>query len=179
MGASPWTERSRVWTVAALVTLTAAGLTGFGYAGWVLTARRALFADIAEAASGHGVVTLAAARSSDALDAGWLLTCTVLAVLSLLLWAGAGVLERRRLGSLGFAGLLLLLVGLFVVVVGSLIASLVGTDPSDAGRAVMGYSVIGAGFVLVSLGLLAAAGSLRHPEPAERTYLGYAGWSAG
>jgi hypothetical protein len=171
--------RSRGWTMAALVALTAAGAVGLGYAVWVLTARRAIFADIAEAASGHGVVTLAAARSSDALDAGWLLTSTLLAVLALLLWAGAGFMERRRLGSLGFAGLMLLLAGLFVVVVGSLIASLVGTDPSDAGRAVMGYAVIGAGYVLVSLGLLSAAGSLLHAEPEEGTYLGYAGWSAG
>jgi hypothetical protein len=169
----------RLWNLAAVVALTAAGLTGLGYAGWVLTARRALFADIAEAASGNGVVTLVAARSSDALDDGWLLATTVLGVLSLLLWAVAGVVERRRLGSLGFAGLLMLLAGLFVVVVGSLVASLVGADPTDAGRAVIGYAVIGTGFVLVSLGLLAAAGSLLRPQPGEGTYLGFAGWSSG
>ena len=176
--ASVW-EAAGVWKALAGIGLTLAGLTGLGYSVWVITARRGIFADIATTTSGPGAVTLQDARSSDAVDSGWLWATTVLLVTALLLWAVTWLVERTHLGPIGFAGLSMIGFGLLVVAVGSLLASLVGDDPVKAVRAVAGYSVIGAGFMLVSLGLLAGVVSLYRPQPGEATYLGYAGWGSG
>ncbi|HEX2176071.1 MAG TPA: hypothetical protein VHG70_09180 [Nocardioidaceae bacterium] len=50
-------------------------------------------------------------------------------------------------------------------------------EPAEAGRAALGSAVIGAGLLMVSLGLFTGVASvLRAPRAA---YLGYAGWSTG
>jgi hypothetical protein len=172
-------EATGVWKALAVAGLTLAGLTGLGYSVWVITARRGIFSDIAQATYGPGAVSLQEARSSDAVDSGWLWATTVLLGTALLLWAVTWLVERTRLGPIGFAGLSMIGFGLLVVVVGSLLASLVDGDPQQAVRAVAGYSLIGAGFMLVSLGLLTGVVSLYHPQPGEETYLGYAGWGSG
>jgi hypothetical protein len=140
-------DTDRVWTTLAATALAVAGLTCLTYAGWVVTARRALFADIAEATTGDAAVSLSAARSSDALAAGWSTAATLL---------GAGLLG---------------------VVAGSTVAATGGADPTEAGRAAVGCAVLGTGFLLTALGLLAGAAGLLLGRRAP--YLGYAGWSPG
>lgn len=167
-------EGARVWKVAAAVALALAALSGLGYAGWLLTARRGMFAEIAAAAAADtDSVPLSAARSSDTVDAVWLTTTAVLFLAALLLWLVARLLTGRRLGAIGFAGVTMVGVGFVVVTTGSLVASLVGDEPVEAGRAALGYAVVGAGFLLMSLGLLAGLVSLFVGREA---YLGYAGW---
>ncbi|MGH3355618.1 MAG: hypothetical protein ACRDOJ_06940 [Nocardioidaceae bacterium] len=174
----------RAWRVLAAAGLVVAALTVLGYSAWVLTSRRAIFAAIADsaqssaAAQGAGTVSLATARSNDALNAGWLWATTVVTVVALLLWFGARVVARLRFGPVGFAGLAMLAVGLLVVVGGSYLSAMVDGDPDEAGMAVLGYSVTGGGFLLMSLGLLAGMLSLFRQPDAAAPQVGYAGWTS-
>jgi hypothetical protein len=169
-----------VWRPLAATGLALAGLTGLGYAGWLLTARRGLFAGIAAAGGQDATVSLAGARGSDALDAGWFWATVVLYVVALLLWAGAWYVGGQRLGPVGFAGLSMVASGLLAAGAGSALAWLSGGDTPDAGGVAIGCSVIGVGFALMSGGLFTGVASLIRERPAEGTsYLGYAGWSAG
>ncbi|MDQ4006796.1 MAG: hypothetical protein M3211_01715 [Actinomycetota bacterium] len=172
----------------AATALAVAGLTGLGYAGWALTARRAIFVDIHAMAEGAGeagkagptAVSAAAARSSDALDSGWWWTTLGLVALALLLWLLPRAVRRLRLGPLGFTGACAVAAGLAVVTLGCYVASLTDGEPERADQAALGLSVVGAGFVLVSLGLLAAVVSLFRPNAGQGTlFMGYAGWSSG
>jgi hypothetical protein len=171
-----------VWRVVSATGLAVAAVTSLGYAGWVVTARRVVFADIADfadtaGADGSGPVTLAAARSSDAAESAWGWATALLVAAALLLWCGARYLGGRRLGPVGFAGLALLGVGLAVSTLGSAVAATAAGEPAEAGRAALGSAVIGAGLLMVSLGLFTGVASvLRAPRAA---YLGYAGWSTG
>lgn len=165
------------WRLLGATALAAAGLTGLAYAGWVATARRALFADIADAAVGDGAVSLQAARGSDALDAGWAGATTLLVVAALVLWCAARVLAGQRFGPVGFAGLSMVAVGGLVAAAGSVLASLVGGEPAQAGRAALGCSVIGVGVLFTSLGMFTGVVSLLRAE--RTTYLGYAAWNRG
>ena len=169
-----------MWRLLAATGLTLAGLTGLGYAVWLLTARRALFAAIAEAGGQDATVSLADARGSDALDAGWFWATLVLYVVALLLWAGAWYVGGQRLGPVGFAGLSMVASGLLAAGAGSALAWWSGGGVPAAGTVAIGCSVIAVGFLLMSGGLFTGVASLIRERPAERTsYLGYAGWSAG
>jgi hypothetical protein len=170
-------DTERVWKALAATSLVAAGVTCLTYAGWVVTARRALYTDIVDATAGNGAVSMAAARSSDALAAGWSAAATLLVAVALVLWAAARVLGRHRFGPVGFAGLTLVAVGLPVVGVGGIVAASGGGDPTEAGRAAIGCTVVGVGFLLTALGMLTGAARLLRGQRAP--YLGYAGWSAG
>lgn len=165
------------WRILATAGLVVAGVANLSYAAWALTARRSMYADIADAAAGNGAVPLSAARGSDAVDAGWSAAAGLLLAVALLLWAAARVLGRQRLGTAGFAGLALVGVGLLVVAAGTSVAATAGGDPSEAGRVALGCTVVGIGFLLTGLGpLTGAAALLRGDRP---PYLGYAGWRAG
>jgi hypothetical protein len=170
-------DTERVWKVLAATSLVLAGLTCLTYAGWVVTARRALFADIAEAAGGGETVSMAAARGSDAMAAGWSAAATLLMAVAVVLWAAARFLGGHRFGPVGVAGLSLVAIGVPAIATGAIVAATGGSDPTEAGRAAIGCSVVGAGFLLTALGLLTGAMTLLRGPHA--TYLGYAGWSAG
>jgi hypothetical protein len=183
----PAPGRTRVWKAVAATALAVAGLAGLGYAGWALTARRAIFVDIHAMAEGAGeaaqgartAVSPAAARSSDALDSGWWWATLVLVTLALLVWLLPRALRRLRLGPLGFTGVCAVGAGLAVVTIGCYVASLTGGEPERADQAALGLSVVGAGFLLLSLGLLAAVVSLFRPDAGQGTlFMGYAGWTS-
>lgn len=169
-----------MWRALAATGLVLAGLTGLGYAGWLLTARRAVFADIAAVTTQGGAVSLEEARSSDALNAGWLAATLVLLAVALALWAATWLATGRRLGPVGFVGASMVAVGALVTAAGSVLASASGADPAAADQVATGCSVFGVGFLLVSLGLLTGMASLLRGEPDDGApYLGYAGWNAG
>jgi hypothetical protein len=167
-----------VWRVVAATGLAVAGLTSLGYAGWLVTARRAVFAQIASAAAADSrTVSTSAARSSDAADSAWWWATWVLLLLALGLWYAARTVTAERTGAVGFAAAALVGVGLGVYVLGALIGASVGGDPAAAERAVTGSVVVGAGLLLVGAGLFTGALSVlrvRPPLP-----LGYAGWNTG
>ena len=174
-----------MWKAVAATALAVAGLSGLGYAGWALTARRAMFVDIhamteQAGTAGPADVSAAAARSSDAVDAGWWWATVVLLAVALLLWLWPRLRGRLRLGPLGFTGACTVGAGLVVVAIGCYVASLTGGQPERADQAAIGVSVVGAGFLLLSLGLLGAAVSLFRPHAGQRIlFLGYAGWTSG
>ena len=172
-----------MWRVAAATSLTVAGLTSLGYAGWLVTARRAIFAGIAEAAAGvqagaqAGAVPPGDARSSDAADAAWWWSTCVLLLLALALWYAARTVAGERVGPVGFAAAAMVGVGLGVYVIGAVLGVSVGGDPATAGRAATGAVVVGSGLLLVAMGLFTGAVSVMRGQPPPS--LGYAGWNAG
>ncbi len=168
---------STVWRLLTATGLAVAGLTSLGYAAWVLTVRRALFADVAASSAGGDAVSLVAARSSDAAEAAWGWATGVCIVAALALWCATRFVDGQRLGSVGFAALALVGAGLVVATLGSVVASTVGSEPAQAGRAAVGSSVVGIGLLLVSSGLLTGVAAVLRGQPAP--YLGYAGWGTG
>lgn len=157
--------------------LAAAALTQLGYALWVSTARRALFADIAEGAAGQGALAPDTAAGSDTVDTVWstlaLLTALGGLALWLLVWRGT----HRRLGAGGFAGLSLVLVGLAVVAVAAGVGAGVDGDAALAARAALAASMVGVGFGLSAIGMAVGAVTVAHAD--RGPFLGYAGWSSG
>lgn len=165
-----------MWKPLAATGLAVAGLTAVAYAGWLMSARRALFLAIAEG----GEVTAQAARASDARDSAWLWATGLLVGAALLLWAAARVFGRVPLGSAGFVAASLVTVGLTVVLLGAGVGALAAGSAQEAGQAVWGCSLAGTGYLLVGLGHLTGAASLlRRPSDGYAPYLGYTGWSSG
>lgn len=146
-----------IWRILAVITLALAALGCLFYAGWAGTERRAIFGDFADDASS---VSMRRAEYSDAQDEMFLYIAVALIAVAVLFWLLTRVVGRLPFMALGFTGLALLAVGGIVVGVGAFLTSMVGSDPSEADKAVIGYLIMGGGFVLVAAGLIAGLFSL-------------------
>ena len=139
--------------VATRVLLAVAALLGLGYAAWAFTARRGVFADFADG----GSVSADDARTSDTIDTIFIIVAGVLAIAALLLWIVRAAGGKTRGGALDLGGLAVSGLGVVVVIVGLFLAGGVaeaGSTVEQGDRGVVSCLVLGAGFVVLSIGLI-------------------------
>lgn len=148
--------RSVLATVAAVVTVLAA-LASLGYGIFALTARRGVYADIAESASS---VSFSDAEGNDRLNSVLLWVAVVLVLLAVVLWLVASITARRGADGLGLTGLALVVLGAAPAVVGAVLVNGVGTA-TEAESGAAGYILVGVGFLVAALGLMLGTAALR------------------
>ena len=147
----------------AVVLAVIAALAALGYAGFALTLRRGVYADLED---DPGSVTEDDATSSDNLNAVGLWAAGVLVGLAFVLLLVAMVSARRGRNALGITGAVLVVLGALAATWGCLLVN--GVDEvSEAGDAVTGYLVAGPGFAVMAVGLLLGALGLRRPARPE------------
>jgi len=167
----PRRRRGTVWQVLAAVALVVAAGTCLGYGGWAMSARRAVFADLA---AGEGV-SAAVAQESDHLHEQLLTAAVIALVVAIALWLLAHLLSRRPLATAGFTAVALFVTGAMLAVGGAYVTSLVD-GVAEADRAAIGFLIMGGGFLLLGSGAVAAVVALfrarRSPTPAA----GFTAW---
>ena len=147
-------------TVTVIVALIAA-VVGLGYAGFALTMRRGIYADIDD---DPGSVSKDDAESSDNINAVGLWAAGLLIGVALVLILIAMVSARRGRNGLGIVGVVLVLLGAAAATWGSLLVN--GVDEvAEAGDAVTGYLVVGPAFAAMALGLILGILGVRRPAP--------------
>lgn len=163
-----------MWRILAAIALPLAALTCIGHGIWAMTARRGIFADLANGES----VTAETARDSDRLHSVLLWVSIVLLVVAAALWLTAHLRRRKPLGTVGFTALALIATGLVVVLGGAYLTSVVDGEVSEAGKAAVGFLIMGGGSLLLGAGAVCAlvAAFLKPPPPAVPA-AGFAGWS--
>lgn len=164
-----------VWRVLAAIALCLAALACIAYGVWAITARRAVFADLA----GGDSVTFDAARESDRLHGVLLWTAVGVLVVAVVLWLVAHLRRRKPLGIAGFTAMALFVLGLLIAVGGAYVTSLVDGEVAEAGKGALGFLIMGIGFLFVAGGAVAAlvAAFVRPPRP-ETPEAGFAGWQS-
>lgn len=169
----PEPEKVGLLRILAAIGLAVAALGALTYAGWAVTARRGIFADLADSAS----LSPSAGKDNDRLDTILLWTAVILLVLSVVLWLLVHLLRKKPFGTSGFTAIALLGVGSVVALVGAYVTSMTGTDVDQAGTAATGYLIIGGGFLLLAGGVIAALLAVFATPPAVETPIaGFAGW---
>lgn len=161
----PWTSyapppkpnRAPVLPTTAIVFALIGALAALVYGGYAIIVRRGVFADLADDASS---VSADAASSSDTLNGVLLLVAVVLVLIAVALWVAALLTAKRGRNTMGYAAFGAVGVGIVAAVVGGVLSSGVD-DVAEAGTAATAYIVVGAGFVLIALGLLLAAVAIR------------------
>lgn len=165
-------EQPSPWGKVAVVGLVLGALVALGYGVYALTARRGIFADLADDPSS---VSRSAAENSDSLNTILAGVTVAVLVIAFVLWMLAIAQGRGRTG-LGWAGLGLAVLGALAGGVGAFLT--VGVeDVEDVDTAVLGYLVVGIGMVVVALGFVLGVLALlatrdsgpsaqRRPEPA-------------
>jgi hypothetical protein len=144
--------------VTVIVALIAA-LVGLGYAGFVLTLRRGIYADIDDDPSS---VSKDDAESSDNINAVGLWAAGLLIGIAFVLLVMSIISARRGRNALGIAGLVLVVLGAAAATWGSLLVN--GVDEAtEAGDAVTGYLVVGPAFAAMALGLILGLLGVRRP----------------
>jgi hypothetical protein len=150
---------------AAVVLAVIAALAALGYAGFALTLRRGVYADLD---NDPGSVTKDDAESSDNINAIGLWVAGVLIGLAFVLLLASMISARRGRNALGIIGVVLVILGAGVATWACLLVDGVD-DVTEAGDAVTGYLVAGPAFAAMAVGLLLGALGLRRPprpEPA-------------
>jgi hypothetical protein len=141
------------------VCLLVSALLSVVYALWAFTARRGIFADF----KAGRAVTLGQARTSDRVDTVLVVVAGVVAVVAVVWWATDRV--HRKSGTRAEAGAFVVTVlGALAIAVGMLLASAVtdaGTQSAQGGRGITAANVLGIGFLVLAVGLLLAAVSVR------------------
>ncbi|MPZ94390.1 MAG: hypothetical protein GEU96_05595 [Propionibacteriales bacterium] len=169
----PEPEKVGLLRILAAIGLSIAALGALTYAGWAVTARRGIFADLADSAS----LSPSAGKDNDRLDTILLWTAVILLVLAVVLWLLVHLLRKKPFGTSGFTAIALLGVGSVVALVGAYVTSMTGTDVDEAGTAATGYLIIGGGFLLLAGGVIAALLAVFAKPPAVETpTAGFAGW---
>ncbi len=159
-GTTPGPEAGDTLGIVATIALVVAGLVGLGYAAWAFTARRGVFADFADGVS----VSVDDARSSDRIDAIFLIVAAVLAVVALTLWIVRRAQRRSEGSAVEVGGFAAAAAGGVIVVLGLFLAGAVTDDGSTAeqgDRGVTATIVVGAGFAMLAIGLLLGAVTMR------------------
>ncbi|HET7327031.1 MAG TPA: hypothetical protein VFJ14_07050 [Nocardioidaceae bacterium] len=157
----------------AAITLPIAALACIAYGGWTVTARRAIFAELADGQA----VSLDAAQESDRLHGVLLWTALAALAVSAVLWLLAHLLRRKPLGIVGFTAMALWVIGLLTALGGAYVTSLVDGDVAAAGTGAVGFVIMGIGILLVAVGAIAAVIALfARPARPETPVAGFAGW---
>ncbi|KHL12496.1 hypothetical protein CLV56_1797 [Mumia flava] len=149
------------WGVVGAIALVPALLMAVVYGFFALSARRGIFADLAD---DPGSVAQSAAETSDAVN----VILVVLVVLAMLLAVAAWVLAMAKGHGrtvVGWIGWVIVAAGLVVTVIGAMMSS--GVDSVDeVGTAADGYVAVGLGMLTIALGLLFGVISLTmRPRP--------------
>ncbi len=152
------TERSGLVTTAILLAVIGA-LAALGYAGFALTLRRGVYADLEDDPAS---VTEDDAKNSDNINAIGLWAAGLLVGIAFVLLIVAMISARRGRNVLGITGALLVVLGALAATWGCLLVNGVD-DVSEAGDAVTGYLVAGPAFAAMAVGLLLGALGLRRP----------------
>jgi hypothetical protein len=147
--------------VAALV----GALAALGYAGFALTLRRGVYADLDD---DPGSVSEDDAESSDNLNAIGLWVAGVLAGIAFVLLIMSMISARRGRNASGILAIVLVVAGAAAAVWGCLAVSAVD-DISEAGDAVTGYLVAGPGFAVMGIGLIVGLLGMRKPAKPSST----------
>jgi hypothetical protein len=134
-------------------------LAALGYAGFALTLRRGVYADLEDDPAS---VTEDDAKNSDNINAIGLWAAGVLVGIAFLLLIIAMIRARRGRNVLGITGAVLVVLGALAATWGCLLVNGVD-DVSEAGDAVTGYLVAGPAFAAMAVGLLLGAFGLRRP----------------
>ena len=141
------------------VATAVAAIASLGYGIFAVTARRGVYADIADDAAS---VSSSDAQNNDTLNAVLLWLAIGLVVLAAALWVFSIVSARRGAGVLGVTGLGLVLVGAAIAVAGAVRVSGV-ESASEADNGASGYVLVGSGFLAIAVGLLLGMAALRRP----------------
>lgn len=148
---------------AAIGLAVVAALAALGYAGFALTLRRGIYADLD---SDPTSVSKSDAENSDNVNAVGLWVAGLLVAIAFVLLIASMVSARRGRNGLGYFGAVLVVLGALAATWGCLKVSGVD-DVANAGDAVTGYLIAGPGFVLMAIGLVLGALGLRQPaQPA-------------
>jgi hypothetical protein len=150
-------------TVTVIVSLIAA-LVGLGYAGFAMTLRRGIYADIDD---DPGSVTKDDAESSDNINAVGLWAAGLLIGVAFILLLVAMIRAGRGRNALGYTGIVLVVLGAAAATWGSLLVNGVD-DVTEAGDAVTGYLVVGPAFAAMALGLVLGLLGVRRPAAPSR-----------
>lgn len=130
-----------------------AALLSLVYAGWALTARRGIFADFSAGRS----ISSADAKTSDTIDVALLIVASAAVMIAIALWVWRRVRRAANWHALEIGGIALAVVGVATVVVGLFLAGAITDAASQAAQGDKGVTaslVLGAGFVVLALGLL-------------------------
>lgn len=155
-------QRSTIVPPASIVALVAA-VVGLGYAGYALTLRRGIYADLDD---DPGSVTKDDADSSDLINAIGLWAAGVLIGVAFVMILMAVISAKLGRNLFGIVGIVLVVLGAAAATWGSLLVNGVD-DITEAGDAVTGYMVVGPAFVVMAVGLvLGMLGIRKPPSPA-------------
>ena len=169
----PEPEYGGVWRVLAAIALALAGLASAAYGAWAITARRAIFAALANGES----VSPDTAVESDRLHEVLLWSAVGTLAAAAVFWLLAHLLRRKPLGIAGFTAIALFVIGLVTAVGGAYLTSLVGGDAAAAGTGAAGFLVMGIGFLLVACGAVAALVAVFvRPSHDDSPSVGFADW---
>jgi MFS family permease len=146
-------------TVVALV----AAVVGLAYAGYALTLRRGIYADLDD---DPGSVSKDDADSSDMINAIGLWAAGVLIGVAFVMILVAILSAKRGRNALGIAGVVVVVLGAAAAVWGCLLVN--GVDEiTEAGDAVTGYMVAGPAFAAMAIGLVLAVLGIRRSEASD------------
>ncbi|HYJ68027.1 MAG TPA: hypothetical protein VEX15_10245 [Nocardioidaceae bacterium] len=144
---------------AAMIAALIGALAALGYAGFALTLRRGIYADLDDDPTS---VSKDDAESSDNLNAIGLWVAGVLIGIAFLLLIMSIVSARRGRNGLGITAIVLIVLGGLAATWACLLVNGVD-DITEAGDAVTGYLVAGPAFAVMGIGLLLGLLGLRKP----------------
>jgi hypothetical protein len=150
---------------AAMVAALVGALAALGYAGFALTLRRGVYADLDD---DPGSVSKDDAESSDNLNAIGLWVAGVLIGIAFVLLIMSMISARRGRNGSGIIGVVLVVAGAAAAAWGCLLVNGVD-DITEAGDAVTGYLVAGPGFAMMGIGLILGLLGLRKPAKPSST----------
>ncbi len=143
----------------AMVAALVGALAALGYAGFALTLRRGVYADLDDDPAS---VSKDDAESSDNLNAIGLWVAGVLVGIAFVLLIISMISARRGRNAAGIIAIVLVVAGAAAAVWGCLAVSAVD-EISEAGDAVTGYLVAGPGFAVMGIGLIVGLLGMRKP----------------
>jgi hypothetical protein len=158
-------QRQSGIVAAAMVAAIVGAIAALGYAGFALTLRRSVYADLDDDPTS---VSKDDAESSDNLNAIGLWVAGVLIGIALLLLIMSMISARRGRNGLGITAIVVVVVGAAAAVWGCLAVNDVD-DITEAGDAVTGYLVAGPGFAVMGIGLILGLLGLRKPAKPSTT----------
>jgi hypothetical protein len=158
-------QRQSGMLAAAMIAALVGALAALGYAGFALTLRRGIYADLDDDPTS---VSKDDAESSDNLNAIGLWVAGVLIGIAFVLLIASMVSARRGRNGLGIVAIVLVVVGGAAAAWGCLLVNGVD-DITEAGDAVTGYLVAGPAFAVMGIGLILGLLGLRKPAKPSTT----------
>jgi hypothetical protein len=152
-------QRQSGMLAAAMVAALVGAVAALGYAGFALTLRRGVYADLDDDPTS---VSKDDAESSDNLNAIGLWVAGVLIGIAFVLLIVSMISARRARNGLGITAVVLVVVGAAAATWGCLLVNGVD-DITEAGDAVTGYLVAGPAFAVMGVGLVLGLLGLRKP----------------